>query len=93
MVDYDLLNLADDYEIGEHAQEFMRSALGQYLGRQAQSEIESLRDNLETEQDLDKIRELQLEIAARRLCFRWIKEAIDKGQNAGEQLQLAQTED
>jgi len=85
--------LATDYEMGEHAQEFMKSALGRYLGNQAQSEIDALRDNLETEQEIDKIREIQLEIAARRLCFRWIKEAIDNGHIAGEQLQLAQTED
>jgi hypothetical protein len=82
-----------EYEMGEHAQRFIDSPIGQYVVRRCLDEIESFRNDLEIEQDETKIRELQREIAARRLSLGWIKQAIDQGHVAGQQLELTQTED
>lgn len=93
MNDKDAEILAAEYEIGEQAEAFMASDIGRYVQGCSDQEIEELRRDLETEGELIKIQAIQRSIAARRLAIEWLKEAIDKGHNAGAQLELTYAED
>lgn len=73
--------LIDDIEKAKISEEFLRSPIGRYVESRAATEIESLRDDLETcqKEDFDR---LQNEIAIRRQAIGWIIDAILQGQQA-----------
>jgi len=90
----------DDYqyllaeaEMGEHAQKWVESQIGQYVLGCAHEEIESLRTQLETETDIDKIRQHQMAIASRRHTVRWLTTAIKAGNVAMETIETGNSED
>ncbi len=65
---------------------FLRSDVGRYLVKRAAEEITHLRQQFETvdASDAKAIRDLQLEIATRRVWQDWIASAIQEGLSAQE---------
>jgi hypothetical protein len=60
---------------------FLRSDVGQYLSRRASAEIASLREQMDSIESTDAvaIRNVQLEIATRKIWKDWIERAIQEG--------------
>jgi uncharacterized FAD-dependent dehydrogenase len=81
--------------LGMDAEAFMRSNVGRYLAQRAAEEIEVARTSLETvdPEDAKAVRDLQFVIAVARATTSWMKEAIDDGRNAAEQLEARTRED
>jgi hypothetical protein len=67
---------------GFDVQNWVRGPIGRYCTEKSDAEIAGFHLELERERDLQKIAELQLEIAARRLWQNWLGEAIQEGLNA-----------
>lgn len=89
----ELAKLEAEYQLGEAAESFISSDVGQHVVRCSIREIESFRDQLEKETDFTKIKQLQNEIMARRMAIYWLKTTIDEGFAAGQNIQVITSED
>jgi len=87
--------LLSEYDLGEQGKSFIESPLGQSIVKQALDDIESYRHQLEgvDPASSNDIMHIQIEIKKRRLAIDWIVQIINAGQNAGENLELIESED
>jgi len=87
--------LIKEFELGDKAKDFIKGDLGQHILQNALAEIEHWRDRLEEvdPEDSATIRKAQLQIKARRLTINWITEAIQRGENAGANLEVLDSPD
>lgn len=86
--------LSLEVEIGVEADKFLKSDLGLVVIAKQRSEIENFHTELEdTKLTLEEMREIQLQITARRRALDWLVEIINQAKQAFEQSELIETED
>jgi hypothetical protein len=95
MNDHDFLTtetLLAEAQIGQEAEDWINSQIGQYVVGCANQEINDCMEQLKwvDPDDSKLIRDLQLRIASRELAVRWIMEIIDRGNDAFQMLNTEQ---
>ena len=95
MNDHDFLTpevLIAEAQIGQEAEDWLNSQIGQYIVGCANQDIRDAMDQLKRADpdDSKMIRDLQLKISSRELAVRWIMEIIDRGNDAFQQLNTEQ---
>lgn len=75
------LQVRQEISFGMDMEIFLRSDVGRYLTRRAATEIAALREQMDTIESTDAvaIRNLQLEIATRKVWKDWIERAVQEG--------------
>lgn len=95
MMDHSIADiLGVKVDIGVEAENFLKSEIGLAVVGRQRAEIAELHSQLENlSLPVDKIRELQMDIAARRRALGWLLESIDEAKNAAQSLEQLEAED
>lgn len=87
-------HLLENIGLGSDAKAFVESPIGQYLQRQAQEDINEFIDHLrDMEADRGKDDLMRMEINARMIMFKWLKNAMNAAEAANIQLEESESED